>query len=169
MESTASINYLDIVQNYYEQFYDEVKVLGCRIILEQLQANYRIKTLFRSVRYLDKEPLVMQSNADKIANILNFENDYRVDTGHAIELDIKDEENRRRSLISYYNFGLNNNQSDLITPYLTVNDVDMGSRNSGLNFELTTPASITSWQKTDYFSITGCFIFQGKIYYSTLK
>ncbi|MEL7038922.1 MAG: hypothetical protein AAFO04_25435 [Cyanobacteria bacterium J06592_8] len=165
---TASFTYLDILENYYSKFYSSPKILDCRIVLEQLQLNYKIKSLFRSVRYLDQSPTVVQSNAEKIANVLNFENDYRVDTGHAIELTIFDTDGVRRTLISYYNFGLNNNQADLITPYLTVNDVDIASRDDGLIFQIKTPESITNFLTTDYMTITGCFIFRGKIQYDTI-
>ena len=140
--SSLSFDYKTLIENYYNQFYFGVKVLGGKVILEQLQVNYNLTSLFRSVRYLDQSPLITQSNADKIANILNFENDYRVDTNHAVELTILSLTNVIRNRMMLYNYGLTNNQRDIITPFLTVNDVDIPEVNSGLIFNLETPPTL---------------------------
>ena len=114
-----------LIENYFNEFYFDVKILGGKIILEQLQINYNLTSLFRSVRYLDQSPLVTQTQAEKIANILNFEQDYNVSTNHAIELKISNLDGMIRNRLLFHNFGLTHNQIDLITPYLTVNDVDI--------------------------------------------
>ena len=168
--NTVQFDDLSLVENYYNKFYYGVKVLGGKVILEQLQVNYRLTSLFRSIRYLDQSPTVVQTNADKIANILNFENEYNVSTNHAVKLTVKSLDDSIRNAITFHNFGIANNQIDLITPYLTVNDVDISelSNNDGLKFELETPSGL-DFATNNYFTLFGCFLFKGRVYISGVK
>ena len=170
VQATMQFNYKSLVESYYNNFYYGVKILGGKLIIEQLQVNYRLTSLFRSIRYLDQSPTVVQTNADKIANILNFENEYNVSTNHAVKLTIKNLDDTIRNAITFYNFGIANNQIDLITPYLTVNDVDISelSNNGGLKFELETPTGL-DFATSNYFTLFGCFLFKGKIYISGVR
>ena len=166
--TSTQFDYKTLIENYFNEFYFDVKILGGKIILEQLQVNYNLTSLFRSIRYLDQSPLVSQSQADKIANILNFEQDYNVNTNHAIELKISNLDSIIRNRLLFYNFGLTNNQIDLITPYLTVNDVDISGLGGGLKFDILTPSNLQFGTK-NYFTLFGCFLLKGKIYASGIK
>lgn len=168
--SELSFNYFDLVVNYYNNFYYGVKPLGGKVILEQLQINYRLTSLFQSIRYLDQSPTIVQSNADKIANILNFENEHNVSTNHAVNLSVLTLDDVTRNNMNFYNFGITNNQQDLITPYLTVNDVDIAqlSQNDGLKLKLVTPTGL-SFATNNYLSLFGCFIFKGKVKVSGVR
>lgn len=161
------INYKNLILDYYNNFYYGIKLLGGKIAVEKLQLNYRLTSLPRSNKYLDNPPTVIQSDLDKIVNILNFEQDYNRSTGYAVELEIKNN-NYLINKLNFYNFGLNNNELDMITPHLTVNSVDIPSVLDTLSFQLYKPINFNPLSN-NYFTIFGSFIFKGKLEVQGIK
>lgn len=166
-EALKSIDYGQLIQSYFDQFYVGAKILGGKISLEKMQLNYRLTSLPRSNKFLDNPPTIVQSDADKILNILNFEQEYNRSTGYAVELEIKNN-GLLINRLNYYNFGLNNNELDLVTPYLTVNSVDIPAIGDVLSFQLFKPTNFNPLTN-NYFTIFGSFIFRGKIFISAIK
>ena len=164
----VDINYGQLIKNYFDEFYYGTRLLGGRISLEKLQLNYRLTALPRVNKYLDNPPNVVRTDADRIATILNFELEFNRETGHAIQLEIKNN-GSIINRVSFYNFGLTNNELDLVTPYLTVNTVDIPSVSDILSLQIFTPTGYSDILQKDYFTVFGSFIFTGSMMISGVK
>ncbi len=158
---TVTINYLERVKGYYENFYYGVRMLGGKLAVEKLQLNYRLTSLPRVNKYLDTPPTITQSDADKISRILNFEQEFNRSNGYALELVIEQNE-KTVNLVNFYNFGLNNNELDLVTPYLTINSVDIPSLTDTLSLKVLKPTSFAPFAN-NYFTVFGSFVFKGRV------
>ncbi len=124
----------NVIKNYLQD--STYFLISAAIKLEVLQANWHLPGLFRAINYpsIDYD---METTAEIIFKLLEFEQQYNVLTKHAVNLEIKLNEVKVVSK-NFYNTGMPQ-QLDLITPYLTVNPVLLLDKNSSFEFKLTLP------------------------------
>jgi hypothetical protein len=139
----------DLIKNYLQN--STYSLISAAVKLEVLQANWHLPGLFRAINYpnIDYD---MQTTAEIIFSLLEFEQQYNVLTKHAINLEVRMNENLVLSK-NFYNTGLPQ-QLDLITPHLTVNPVLLLDKNTTFEFLVTLPPAYQNVQK-DRFNING--------------
>lgn len=146
---THTVTVGDLIKDYLKN--STYSLISAAIKLEVLQANWYLPGLFRAINYpsIDYD---METTAEIIFKLLEFEQQYNVLTKHAINLEVS----LNSTLITsknFYNTGMPQ-QLDLITPYLTVNPVLLLDKNSVFEFKLTLPPNYQNIQK-DKFNIVG--------------
>lgn len=137
-----------LLKSYFPRNY---QIIGAACKLEVLQANIKLPGLFRAINYpsIDYD---METTAEIISKLVEFEQQYNVNSRHAIHLTIKVDDNTCVDM-NFYNTGMKR-QEDLITPHLTVNPVLLIDKNSVFDFQLTTnPQSV--FTANDTFNVLG--------------